>query len=155
MELTLKRIYTNNRYTIGHLYVDGVYQCDTLEDTDRGLDQNMPIDEIIRKKVYSRTAIPTGRYDINLNIFSPSKGNKEPYKTLCKGKIPRIMNIPAWEGVLIHIGNTENDTAGCLLVGYNTVKGKVLNSKKCFIELYTKLYGEKDIHITIERNYKI
>ena len=71
MKLLLKRIAKQKTYTIGKLYIDGVYECDTLEDTDRGLSDDMSIAEIKKKKVYGQTAIPTGTYEINMDVVSP------------------------------------------------------------------------------------
>ena len=155
MEIKVKRIFNCDKYCIGKLYVDGQYLCDTLEDTDRGLDDYMSLDEIKKKKVYGKTAIPAGRYKINLNKVSPRFGYNSFYRAVCFGKLPYIENVPGYEGVLIHCGNTDADTAGCILVGYNKVKGKVINSRQAFIHLYTKLSLCKGvIEIKIERAYK-
>ena len=70
MKLTLKRIYTCSTYTIGHLYADGEYLCDTLEDCDRGLTDKMTVEEISKKKVYGQTAIPKGNYEIDMDEIS-------------------------------------------------------------------------------------
>ena len=67
MELTLKRTFKGPQYTIGKLYVNGVYECDTLEDTDRGLNETQSLLEIQSKKVYGQTAIPYGTYKIDMN----------------------------------------------------------------------------------------
>lgn len=153
MKLLLKRIAKQKTYTIGKLYIDGVYECDTLEDTDRGLSDDMTIEEIKKKKVYGQTAIPSGTYEINMDVVSPKFKNRswaKPYN----GKLPRLMNVPGYEGVLIHVGNKPEDTLGCLLVGQNKIKGQVVNSTATFHELMEKLtevheIGEK-ISITIE-----
>ena len=68
LNLKIKRIAKRNTYTIGHLYIDGVKFCDTLEDTSRGLCQNMSLDEIKRIKISGKTAIPTGTYSVTLSI---------------------------------------------------------------------------------------
>lgn len=150
MELTLKRIAKRDTYTIGHLYVDGVYFCDTCEDTDRGLKQSLPASVNKAKKRYGATAIPIGRYQVTLMIQSPRFKNKKQYE-FCNGYLPRLLNVPAFEGVLIHIGNTAKDTEGCLLVGRNIKVGKVLESGVTFRKLYAKLKEEKGyIFITIE-----
>ena len=86
MQITLKRIFTNSSYTIGHLYVDGQYVCDTIEDTDRGLDDSMSVAEIRRKKVYKQTAIPKGTYPVTLNVVSPKFNQKPYYRDFCGGK---------------------------------------------------------------------
>ena len=153
MKLLLKRIAKQKTYTIGKLYVDGVYECDTLEDTDRGLSNNMTIEEIKKKKVYGQTAIQTGTYEINMDVVSPKFKNRswaKPYN----GKLPRLMNVPGYEGVLIHVGNKPEDTLGCLCVGQNKIKGQVVNSTATFHELMAKLVKAHDkgenISITIE-----
>ena len=152
MKLTLKRIYTCSTYTIGHLYADGEYLCDTLEDCDRGLTDKMTVEEISKKKVYGQTAIPKGNYEIDMDAKSPSFGGKEPYKTLCKGKVPRLKEVKGYSGVLIHVGNYPKDTLGCILVGLNKAKGQVLQSRVTFEKVYKVLAeahskGEK---ITLE-----
>lgn len=150
MELTLKRIAHRDTYTIGKLYVDGVYFCDTLEDRDRGLKQSLPASVNLAKKVKGATAIPVGRYQVTLKMQSARFKNKKQYE-FCDGYIPRLINVPAFEGILIHIGNTNRDTDGCILVGRNTKVGKVLESGVTFRALYAKLKEAKGyIFITIE-----
>ena len=106
MELTLKRIAKRETYTIGHLYVNGVYFADTVEDKDRGLKQDMALAEIKRRTIASITAIPTGTYKINMNTISPKYSKKLWYMQNCNGaRVPRLENVPAFEGVLIHTGN--------------------------------------------------
>lgn len=154
MKLTLKRIAKRNTYTIGKLYIDGKYFCDTIEDKDRGLKQTMSISEIKSKKVYSQTAIPTGTYKVAMNVVSPKMSKKAVYQQICNGRVPRLLNVPGYEGVLIHIGNTAEHSAGCVLVGKNTVVGKVLNSTETFRNLYAILdkanKNKEEITITIE-----
>lgn len=150
MELNIKRIARRETYTIGRLYIDGKYFCETLEDKDRGLRQDMPIAVIRATKRKGITAIPTGRYRITLAVQSPKFSKRAIYQ-FCNGYLPRLINVPGYDGVLIHIGNTARDTEGCLLVGKNTQVGKVLDSRKMFIELYDRLLGAKDdIYIKIE-----
>lgn len=150
MELRLKRIARRSTYTIGKLYVDGEYFCDTLEDADRGLRQDMPLAVIRATKRKGITAIPTGRYRVTLDVQSPKFSKKAIYQ-FCNGYLPRLINVPGYEGVLIHVGNTDKDTEGCLLVGRNTQVGKVLESRKTFIALYDRLLGaEGNIYIKIE-----
>lgn len=150
MELNIKRIARRETYTIGRLYIDGKYFCDTLEDKDRGLRQDMPVAVIRATKRKGITAIPTGRYRMTLAVQSPKFSKRAIYQ-FCNGYLPRLINVPGYDGVLIHIGNTARDTEGCLLVGRNTQVGKVLDSRKTFIELYDRLLGAKDdIYIKIE-----
>ena len=135
MKLNLKRIALREGYTIGRLFVDGQYWCDTLEDRVRDLN--------VERKVSGETAIPTGTYDVVVKI-SPK------FKRL----LPRLLRVPHFEGVLIHRGNTAADSAGCILVGENKVKGKVLNStywEKHITEyLLDAQNRNEDIEITIE-----
>lgn len=150
MKLLLKRIAKLPTYTIGKLYIDEQYVCDILEDTDRDLTQNMLLKEIQSKKVYGKTAIPTGTYKITMNIISPKFKNRSwasPYN----GKIPRLLNVPGFDGILLHPGTTSSDTFGCLLCGENKVKGKVINSQNTFHKLMKILLNSKDeISITIQ-----
>ena len=150
MELLLKRIAKRDTYTIGKLFIDGVYFCDTLEDRDRGLKQSLPASVNRAKKVAGATAIPTGKYQVTLKMQSPKFKKKKQYE-FCDGYLPRLINVPAFDGVLIHIGNTANQTEGCILVGRNTKVGKVLESGVTFRALYAKLKEATDyIFITIE-----
>lgn len=80
MKVLLKRIYYCSTYCIGHIYIDGTYVCDTIEDTDRGLDKSWPLSKIVKTKVKSKTAIPTGIYTLTLNIVSPKFSQVEYYK---------------------------------------------------------------------------
>jgi hypothetical protein len=118
MKLLLKRIARKKDYTIGKLFIDDKYFCDTIEDTDRGLNQSMSVATINSKKVPHKTAIPTGTYKITLDVVSPRLSKKDFYiKNANKGRVPRILNVPGFEGVLIHTGNTQDDSSGCLIVG--------------------------------------
>lgn len=131
MKLVVKRTYRGPNYTIGHLYVNDKYFCDTIEDVDRGLTQGMSKIEIAKKKVKGQTCIPYGTYLVTMNVVSPkySDYKKYPYAIMVNGKMPRILNVPGFEGILIHPGSTALDTDGCLVVGENKVKGKVINSQ--------------------------
>lgn len=145
MEILLRRIALKEEYTIGKLYVNGVYECDTLEDKVRDLTKE--------KKVYGKTAIPSGRYRITLGVQSPRFSTKMAYQ-FCAGYLPRLLNVPNFDGVLIHIGNKPQDTEGCVLVGQNKIKGQVINSTNTFRKLYAKLkvawVAGEEIFITIE-----
>ena len=147
MKLILKRIALRDTYTIGKLYIDGVYFCDTLEDKVRDLNKNGKFDNGANK-VYSETAIPYGIYKVDINTVSPRFKNRvwaKPYG----GKITRLLNVNSFEGVLIHPGTTSKDTSGCLLVGRNTIVGKLTQSQNTFHKLMSKLKGQKDITIEI------
>lgn len=147
MDILVKRIAKKEGYTIGRMYVDGKYFCDTLEDTDRGIRQDEPA-EIEKKKIHGKTAIPTGEYQVDLNQVSHRFGSRSwawPYK----GKVPRLLGVPGFAGVLIHPGNTAEDTSGCILIGENKVVGKVVNSVKTFHKLMEKMNGKK-VFIKVE-----
>ncbi|MBQ6097903.1 MAG: hypothetical protein IJK99_09170 [Bacteroidales bacterium] len=152
MKIKVERRWRKDTYTIGRLYVDGVFFCNTLEDKDRGLKQTDPLASIKKRKVYSETAIPIGTYTVAMDVVSPKYAAVAYYKKLNGGKMPRVLNVPGYEGILIHPGNSALDTAGCLLVGQNTVVGRLTNSRATFEKLYSKMLaahkrGEK---ITIE-----
>lgn len=131
MNLELKRIFKGKDYTIGHLYINGEYFCDTLEDPVRQLDS-------IKDKIYSKTAIPTGKYKVSMSIVSPKYSIRKSYNW-CGGRLPRLLDVPFFEGILIHSGNTPDHTAGCILVGENKVKGQVINSMNTLKNLWVKL----------------
>ena len=154
MKIEVERRWKKETYTIGRLYVDGVYFCNTLEDKSRGLKQTDSLFFIKQRKVYGETAIPTGTYTIAMNVTSPKYSASAWYWQLCKGKVPRLMNVPGWEGVLIHTGNNALQTYGCILVGKNTKVGQLTESKATFKALYKemkKAYDEgEEITITIE-----
>lgn len=143
MELRLKRIAKKETYTIGRLYIDGVRYCDTLEDTDRGLRQEDGAAACKAKKVYGKTAIPTGTYTVVVT-YSPK----------FKRQMPKVLAVPGYSGILFHWGNTAEDTEGCILVGKNTKVGQVLQSRKTFGPLYTLIDGAfragEHITLTIE-----
>lgn len=149
MKLLLKRIAKNPTYTIGKLYLDNEYFCDTLEDTDRGLTSSDSLQDVLKKKVYGKTAIPSGTYKVTMDVISPRFKDRswaKPYD----GKLPRLIDTIGFEGVLIHVGNISDDTYGCILVGKNTIKGKVTDSINTFHSLMQKLLANKDdLTITI------
>lgn len=148
MNIVIKRIAKKPKYTIGKLYIDGEFFCNTLEDTDRGLDSSMPLSEIKAKKVYGETAIPYGTYRVVTNVISPKFKDRawaKPYD----GKLPRLLNVPGFEGVLIHVGNSAEDTLGCVLLGKNTVVGKVVDSQTTFKAFMNKIKNQKLITLTI------
>ena len=119
MIIIIKRIFKGPDYTIGRLSIDGKYFCDTLEDTVRPAGVKIP----------GKTAIPAGKYKIKLT-------ESLRFKKL----MPRLENVPGFTGVLIHAGNTAEDSGGCILVGKNRVKGKVLDSRETFARLFRLLF---------------
>lgn len=120
MELTLNRIFLGSSATIGELLINDKHLCDTLEDRVR------PEGE----KVYGKTAIPEGKYEIELT-HSPR------FKKI----LPEILNVPNFSGIRIHTGNSSKDTEGCIIVG--TWDGEkedwAGSSKIAFDELMTLL----------------
>lgn len=153
MELKVKRKAKRETYVIGDLSIDEVFFSNTLEDTDRGLTSDMSDEQIKEIKQKGITAIPTGRYKVVMNVQSPKFSKYKQYE-FCKGYLPRLVDVPGYEGVLIHIGNYPKDTDGCILVGKNTVKGAVMNSTATFKKLYDILKNADEagegIYITIE-----
>lgn len=152
MELKVHRKYRKADYTIGLLYIDGEFFCNTLEDRDRWLKQTDDISRIKAVKVPNKTAIPIGRYNVSMDVISPKYSQIKFYQDLCNGKVPRIMDVPGFEGILVHAGNDASATSGCLLVGRNKVVGKVLESRATFTELYKRMKKAHDAgeEITIE-----
>jgi hypothetical protein len=143
MKIQLKRTARKPNYTVGRLSIDGVYQCDTLEDTDRGLRQGMPLEQLKRMKKYGETAIPTGTYVV-LWTFSNRFGMY----------MPELDNVPAFSGIRIHSGNTAKDSLGCILVGENKYVGQVVNSRATYRRIAAKILAAINrgecINITIE-----
>ena len=139
MKRALIRKYKKDKYCIGKLYIDGEYFCDTLEDKDRGLTDNMTVSEISKIKVKKETAIPTGTYKVTIT-----------YSNRFKKNMPLINDVKGFEGIRIHSGNTSNDTEGCILVGFNKVKGNVINSRDTYNKLFNVLSKSNNITITIK-----
>lgn len=156
MELILKRKYLKSTYCIGQLYVDGELFCDTLEDKVRDLNKDGDLNDEGEGKVYGKTAIPYGRYEITLDTISPKFSKYEFYQGMCGGRLPRLLNVKHFDGILIHVADGYKGAdllSGCIGVGHNLIKGGLLNGKQVFCDLYRKMLdarhcGEK-IWITI------
>ena len=134
IKLTLKRFAFKDKYTIGRLYINGLYFCDTLEDKDRGLYDWLSEGYIKEIKVKHQTAIPYGIYKV-LWSYSPK------YKRM----MPEVLNVKGFSGIRIHSGNTADDSSGCILLGLNKEKGKVLDSRKTcekFYEIIEECYNK-------------
>ena len=132
MKLELKRIARKETYTIGRLFVEGRYLCDTLEDKDRDQNRNGCFDGA-ETKIYAQTAIPNGTYRVTLEHspkFSPRYGGR---------KVPYLHDVPHFEDILIHTGNMADDSAGCILVGTNSATGRVSGSLTAFNKLLPML----------------
>lgn len=142
MELKLKRIAKQPTYTIGKMYINGEYFCDTIEDVDRGLKQTDDLKRISDIKVKGQTAIPTGEYIVT-----------KTFSTRFKRNMYLLNNVPGFEGIRIHSGNTEKDTEGCLILGKNKAVGKVLESRdtvNAFEKILDKVLSKEQICIVVE-----
>ena len=129
MLITIDRAWKKDGYTISRLYVNGeLFGCNALEDSDRGLRQDMQLEEIKKKKVYGQTAIPRGSYEC---VYT--------YSNRFKKMLPLLLNVKGFEGIRIHSGNSAKDTEGCILVGLNLKKGMVLNSREWTNKLVSKM----------------
>lgn len=129
MHITIDRRWPKAGYTISEVYIDGEkqpYNC--LEDTDRGLTQQMTGAEIARIKVRGQTAIPRGTYRC-VSTYSPKY----------RRRMPLLLGVRGFEGIRIHAGNSSKDTEGCLLFGKNDRKGWVSDSKHCTALLTARL----------------
>jgi hypothetical protein len=133
MNILLKRVFKGTDYTIGKVYIDGVLFCNSLEDTCRIVNGDCS------KKIYGKTAIPEGQYSIEIIWWSKHKGF-----------YPHLLDVPCFDGILIHGGNTAEDTLGCILLGKNTIKGQLTDSRTCFNTFMMKIDKVKNLKITIE-----
>ena len=153
MKILVKRTYKKTNYTIGNLYINDQWFCNTMEDVDKGLTQSQPSSYIYNVKRCGDVAIPAGTYNIDMDTVSPKYSKREKYKSI-DGKLPRLEDVPGFEGILIHCGNTHEDSKGCILVGKNKLKGRVCKSTTTFFNLYKILQDAKnkgeEITITIE-----
>lgn len=143
MKLLLKRKFKGETYTVGDLFIDGKFFCHTLEDKVRILpllcpDTPQGIGCRCKEKEYAKTAIPYGIYKITMR-HSPR----------FKRVLPYLHDVPHFLGILIHPGTTDKDSAGCILVGNNTIKGKITESRATSDKLNALLSKEKDITIEI------
>lgn len=144
MELRLERKYRNNNYCIDKLYIDGKYFSDVLEDPDRGLTDTMSLEEIKKIKIKGNTCIPYGTYNITIT-----------YSPRFKKNLPLLNNVKGFDGIRIHSGNKPQDTEGCLLPGFNKVKGQVIDSRvttdKLIAQIQQALNKGEKVTITITK----
>lgn len=129
MNLQLLREIFTDQSTIGSLSIDGKFYCYTLEDVDRKLEDG-------GAKIYGQTAIPRGRYDIIID-WSP-KYDKD---------MPHVLNVPQFNGVRIHTGNSAKDSEGCILVGKTKSTNWVGQSTIAFnglMDMFEKAYERKE-----------
>lgn len=116
MKLELKRLHKTNNSTIGELSIDGKFECYVIEDVER------------ETKVYGKTAIPKGTYEVVITMSNRFKKN-----------LPLLLNVPNYAGVRIHTGNTALDTEGCLILGKTRSVDFVGESRKAMNEFMPKL----------------
>jgi len=128
MELVMNRTTRTARSTISELTVNGNFECFVLEDRDRGLTQGMTLSELMALKVKTRTAIPSGRYEIVVS-----------FSDRFQKMLPLLLDVPAFAGIRIHPGNTDNDTEGCLLPGKTKAQDMVGSSRAAFTVLFDKI----------------
>jgi hypothetical protein len=144
MELQLKRETFTEQSTIGTLSIDGVFEYFILEDKDRGLNDTLTLEQILRVKVYGKTAIPYGRYEIEWSMSAR-------FKVF----MPILLNVKGYAGIRIHKGNTEIDSLGCLLCGTRKKSNMITESTLATKNLYAKIEAVKKqgqrIYITIVR----
>lgn len=144
MELQLKREIFTDESTIGTLTIDGVFECYILEDKDRGINNTLTLEQIMRVKVYGKTAIPYGRYEVDWTMSAR-------FKVM----MPILLNVVGWSGIRIHKGNTEIDSLGCLLCGTRKLSNRITESTSATNKLYAKIESAKKqgqrIYITIVR----
>lgn len=152
MKIVIKREFYGGTYINGKLYIDNEFFCWTLEDRYRGLTSDMPLETILDQKVYGTTAIPSGTYKITLDVVS-QKFSKYPfYQSVCQGKLPRLLDVKGFDGVLIHVADgwkKDKLLSGCIGIGDRQKDGSLLNGKEVFKEFYDRIKNHKDITITI------
>ena len=128
MKITLKRRYLGPEYTIGSIFINELYLCDTIEDKVRDHNKDGDLDDPGEGKVPTETAIPYGKYKVELSM-SPK----------FKRVLPMILNVKHFTGIRFHKMNTAKDSHGCIGPGENKVKGKILNSEKWEVELIKQM----------------
>ncbi len=144
MEILIVRENFAPDYTEGKLFIDGAYVCDSLEDFDRGLDSSMPEDVISSKKVYSKTAIPTGRYKVIIDWSNKFQKN-----------LIHLLNVKGFDGVRMHSLNEASQSLGCIGTGVKTAPGWISKSRDTYKVVHSKveeaLNRGEAVYITIEK----
>jgi hypothetical protein len=142
LEIKLLRTKKTADYTVGELYIDNKKKCYTLEDTVRD------------KKIKHETAIPKGTYKVKLRKYGTTHERYENrFGDLHKGTL-EICDVPNYTDVLIHIGNSNIDTSGCILVGERERNGWLFSSTKAYMKIYEiiseALLRDEDVYIEIK-----
>jgi len=143
--LELRRDTYTKKSTIGRLYLNDVYFCNTLEDVCRDLNKDGDLKDSGESKVFGETAIPAGTYKFMINMSNR-------FKTM----MPLLMNVEGFEAIRIHSGNTDIDTHGCILLGLTRTRDGIGQSKLAFIKLMEHLskYNQFEIIIKDEKVFK-
>ena len=128
MYVLIERKWPKSEYTIGRVYINDTFFCNSMEDCDRGLKQWMSVAEIEAAKVYGETAIPKGKYIVTMD-YSPKY----------KRAMPHVVNVKGFSGIRIHSGNTAKDSLGCILLGKNDKPGWISNSRATCAEFEKRL----------------
>lgn len=133
MKLLLRRENCAENYTRGRLFIDGVFECWTMEDTDRFMESG-------GEKIYGKTCIPRGEYEVIVTMSNRFKR-----------RLPLLKDVPGFEGIRIHPGNTAQDTEGCILVGVkdDAREDRVLMSRVTFDGVLSR------IDSALSRNEKV
>ena len=138
--IVIRKEFTD-AYTLGELYINDKFFCYTMEDTDRGIDENHPTGAIKQIKVPKRTAIPYGDYRIMLS-----------FSKKLKRFLPLLLDVPAFRGIRIHKGSTHEWSSGCILVGMKKGNGKlldILEAERKLIEVLKSVNETEAIYIKI------
>lgn len=137
MKILLKRIFKGPKYTIGRISIDTVRFSDSLEDVVRVLGPNG------EGKIKKQTAIPAGTYRVVM-----------AWSTRFQQMMPLLLDVPFFSGILLHDGKDKDSTEGCPLIGLNTIKGELTNSKPLYRQLRALIMAaerrNEKIFITIE-----
>lgn len=157
MEVLVYRKWPKTGYTVGRIFIDGVLYGNTLEDEDRGLSDAMDERTVRNRKIYGKTAIPRGRYKVDMDTLSPKFSKYPFYMEVCQGKLPRIKNVKGFDGILIHVADGPKGAGlleGCIGVGLNKKVGQLSDGKEVFKKIYAEMKkahskGEA-IYITVE-----
>jgi len=145
MELLIKRKTFLEDTTLGEMYIDGVYFSHTLEDKDRGYNENTPKSVIEKNKVVGSSAIPYGRYRVIMS-----------YSIKLKRYLPLLLDVPLGKGIRIHSGTSKDWTSGCPLVGFKVKKDKLVlqsskDAEKKLVDILDVANKKEPLYITIEK----
>ena len=136
MELVVIRGETTETSTFGKLYVNGLFSCFTLEDTDRKLEAG-------GEKVPGETCIPRGKYNVIID-----------WSNRFKKEMIHVLDVPGFEGIRVHAGNTNEATSGCLLLGNGKAKEYLLDSRSAVNKVFALVEGALDRGETVTLEVK-